>query len=49
MICFAKPGLAEDLYIVHKKIILTTCHMWKRTLDKGEAKPIHPLVREAVI
>jgi hypothetical protein len=27
MICFAKPGLTEDLYIVHKEEFSITCHM----------------------
>jgi hypothetical protein len=48
MICFAKPGLTKDLYIVHNAI----CAI--RTVDRGEAKPIckrqtHPLVGEDVI
>jgi hypothetical protein len=35
MICFAKPGLREDLYIAHKKEFSKTCYMsntytWER-------------------
>jgi hypothetical protein len=27
VICFAKPGLTEDLYIVHKEELSITCYM----------------------
>jgi hypothetical protein len=27
MICFAKPSLTDDLYIVHKEEFLITCYM----------------------
>jgi hypothetical protein len=27
MTCFAKPGLKEDLYILHKKKVSVTCYM----------------------
>jgi hypothetical protein len=35
MICFAKPGLTKDLYIVHKEEFSVTCYMcdtytWQR-------------------
>jgi hypothetical protein len=54
MICFAKPGLTGDLYIVHKEEFSVSCYMYtKRTLDKGEVKPLHKrqtqhLVRQVV-
>jgi hypothetical protein len=29
MICFAKPVLTEDLYIVQKEELLITCYKWE--------------------
>jgi hypothetical protein len=34
MICFAKSGLTEDLYIVHKEEFSITCYMCEGTLDE---------------
>jgi hypothetical protein len=34
MICFAKPGLTEHLYIVRKEVFSITCCSAVRTLDR---------------
>jgi hypothetical protein len=45
MICFGKPGLTEDLYIVQKEEFSTTCYMcdtytWQRSRLFVWYKPI---------
>jgi hypothetical protein len=35
MIYFAKPGLTEDSYVVHKEELSVTCHMCDTYTDKG--------------
>jgi hypothetical protein len=35
MICFAKPRLTEDLYIVHDEEFSVTCYMCD-TFEEGE-------------
>jgi hypothetical protein len=52
MICFAKPGLTEDLYIVQNEELSVTCYMWD-TYSRQKTKHIynrqtHSLVREDV-
>jgi hypothetical protein len=52
MICFAKPGLTEDLCVVHKKEFLVTCYMCdtysSRKVKHIHKRQTHPLVRENV-
>jgi hypothetical protein len=48
IICSAKPGLTEELYIVYKEEFSITATCATCILDKGKASS-HPLVREDVI
>jgi hypothetical protein len=52
MICFARPGLTEDLYVVQKEEFSVTW-LYAQYVHLTEAKPIHkrqayPLIREVV-
>jgi hypothetical protein len=53
MICFVKPGLTEDLDIVHKEELNNNNMLYVRYVHLTKAKTIHkkqtnPLVREDV-
>jgi hypothetical protein len=51
MICFAKPALTEDLYIVHKEKFSITCYVCYVHLIKAKSihkRQTHPLIREDV-
>jgi hypothetical protein len=46
MICFAKPGLTEDLYIVHKEEFSVTCYICNTyTCRKAKKRQTHLLAR----